>query len=225
MDRDGFRRLSAGHPARVTTRKDQDQADRLAEYRRRRDPTRSPEPPGRDGAADGGKPVFVVQLHDASTMHFDFRLEADGVLKSWAVPKGPSSDPQTKRLASPTEDHPMDYRSFEGVIPKGEYGGGTVMVWDEGTYRNLSKKSGREVPLSEALEKGHASFWLDGHKLHGAFALTRMRADDNGREAWLLVKKSGRHAGTGRALDPRRLRSARSGRTLRQIADEEGDSC
>lgn len=194
-----------------------DQRDRLAEYRRRRDPDRSPEPPGRE-AEPGEQPVFVVQLHDASRMHFDFRLEADGVLKSWAVPKGPSTDPHTKRLASPTEDHPMDYRDFEGVIPKGEYGGGTVMVWDEGTFRVLGKE-----PLDQALEKGHASFWLNGRKLHGAYALTRMRDFSGSRDSWLLVKKADRHAHADKERDPRRMRSARSGRTLRQIAADEGD--
>lgn len=112
----------------------------------------------------------------------------------------------------------MDYRSFEGVIAKGEYGGGTVMVWDEGTFRNLTKdRSGREIPLEQAVERGHASFWLDGHKLHGAYALTRMRTDDT-HEAWLLVKKADRHAQSDRIADPRRLRSARSSRTLSRIA-------
>lgn len=194
--------------------------DRLAEYRRRRDPKRSPEPSGAESVSEGGEPIFVVQLHDARRVHFDFRLEADGVLKSWAVPKGPSSDPQTKRLASPTEDHPMDYRSFEGVIPKGEYGGGTVMVWDTGTYRNLSKERGREIPLAKALEKGHVSFWLDGRKLHGGYSLTRMRGEDGERDAWLLVKKTDRYAGADKAPDLRRVRSVKSGRTLRQIAED-----
>jgi DNA ligase D-like protein (predicted 3'-phosphoesterase) len=196
-------------------------ADRLAEYRRRRDPKRSPEPSGVESAPGDGEPIFVVQLHDARRMHFDFRLEADGVLKSWAVPKGPSSDPRTKRLASPTEDHPMEYRSFEGVIPKGEYGGGTVMVWDTGTYRNLSKERGREIPLSKALEKGHVSFWLEGRKLHGGYSLTRMHGEYGDRDAWLLVKKSDRYAGDDKAPDLRRVRSAKSGRTLRQIAQDE----
>jgi DNA ligase D-like protein (predicted 3'-phosphoesterase) len=203
------------------TRKQGDGGGQLAEYRRRRSFERSSEPSGDARAAEGEPPVFVVQLHDASTMHFDFRLEAGGVLKSWAVPKGPSSDPHVKRLASRTEDHPLDYRSFEGVIAKGEYGGGTVMVWDEGTFRNLTKdRSGREIPLDQAVERGHASFWLEGNKLHGAYALTRMRTDD-AHEAWLLVKKADRHAKSDRIADPRRLRSVRSGRTLSRIAAED----
>jgi DNA ligase D-like protein (predicted 3'-phosphoesterase) len=190
----------------------------LAEYQRRRDFGRTREPSGAAPPSRGEQPVFVVQIHDASTMHFDFRLEADGVLKSWAVPKGPSADPQDKRLANPTEDHPMEYRDFEGVIPAGEYGAGSVIVWDEGTYRNLTTdRRGQEIPFAEALEKGHASFWLDGHKLHGGWALTRMRREGQ-RESWLLVKETDRHARSGATPSPRRARSALSGRTLRQVA-------
>jgi DNA ligase D-like protein (predicted 3'-phosphoesterase) len=200
----------------------------LGEYRRRRHFDRSPEPRGESAEAERtqGRPAFVVQVHDARTMHFDFRLEAGGVLKSWAVPKGPSADPQVKRFATRTEDHPLDYRDFEGVIAKGEYGGGTVMVWDEGTFRNVSKdRSGRPIPLDEAVERGHASFRLNGHKLHGGYALTRFRGDGD-RASWLLVKKSDRYAESGegedRQADPRRLRSARTGRSLRRIAEDEG---
>ncbi|MFF5970793.1 DNA polymerase ligase N-terminal domain-containing protein [Streptomyces sp. NPDC012769] len=194
----------------------------LSEYHRRRDFSRTAEPRGeRPSAAPGAAPSFVVQIHDATAMHFDFRLEVDGVLKSWAVPKGPSADPQDKRLAMPTEDHPLEYRDFEGVIAPGEYGAGTVIVWDEGTYRNLSEdRSGREIPFAEALDRGHASFWLDGRKLHGGYALTRIRdGSDGDREAWLLVKRADRraHEGDG-GTDPRRARSARTGRTLAQVA-------
>ncbi len=144
--------------------------DALADYHRKRDFSRTEEPRGRDGRA-GDEPGFVVQIHDASTMHFDFRLEVDGVLKSWAVPKGPSADPHEKRLAMPTEDHPLEYREFEGVIAEGEYGGGTVIVWDEGSYSNLTvDRSGDEIPFADALRKGHVSFRLDGAKLHGGGA-------------------------------------------------------
>ena len=180
----------------------------LSTYRRKRDFSRTAEPRG-DGHGADGDPVFVVQIHDARSTHFDFRLEADGVLKSWAIPKGPSDDPSDKRLAMPTEDHPMEYRDFEGVIEPGEYGGGTVIVWDTGTFRNASTdRAGREIPFARALERGHASFRLNGHKLRGRWALTRFRPgagekDDSGHapgEAWLLVKKG----------DSRRARSPAS---------------
>ncbi|MFF8261475.1 DNA polymerase ligase N-terminal domain-containing protein [Streptomyces virginiae] len=196
-------------------------AEKLAKYHRRRDFAKTAEPQG--GAAGGtaaGAPAYVVQIHDARSMHFDFRLEADGVLKSFAVPKGPSRDPHDKRFATPTEDHPLEYRDFEGVIPQGEYGGGTVIVWDEGTYRNLtSDRDGNEVPLAEALDRGHASFLLEGRKLHGGYALTRIRGTGDGeREAWLLVKEADARAASAGTPDPRRARSARTGRTLGQVA-------
>ncbi|MGW7441977.1 DNA polymerase ligase N-terminal domain-containing protein [Kitasatospora sp. NPDC054795] len=194
--------------------------DALAEYQRRRDFARTREPRGSDTDRTSGRPVFVVQIHDASTLHFDFRLEVDGVLKSWAVPKGPSSDPHDKRLAMPTEDHPLEYADFEGAIAGGEYGAGSVIVWDEGTYRNLATdRSGREIPFATALDNGHASFWLDGRKLHGGYALTRIRTDrSDRREAWLLVKHDDRHASARGTPEPTRARSAHTGRTLKQVA-------
>lgn len=127
-----------------------------------------------------------MQRHDASTLHYDFRLEVDGVLKSWAVPKGPSPDPHQKRLATATEDHPLDYATFEGVIPEGSYGAGTVVVWDTGSYRNLTARRGRPVGMAEAIDAGHVKVWLDGEKLRGGYALTRSHI--RGREQWLLVK-------------------------------------
>ncbi|MEU3852102.1 DNA polymerase ligase N-terminal domain-containing protein [Streptomyces sp. NPDC029554] len=196
--------------------------DRLRDYRGKRDFERTGEPRG-SGTSAGDRPRFVVQIHDASTMHFDFRLQVGDVLKSWSVPKGPSADPKDKRLAVPTEDHPLEYEEFEGVIPRGEYGGGTVIVWDHGTYEPLSHdREGRPVDFAESLERGHATFRLHGSKLHGAYALTRFRSDRDGAggEAWLLVRRAG---GGGRgAPDPRRARSATSGRTLAQVAAEAG---
>ncbi|MGW4158331.1 DNA polymerase ligase N-terminal domain-containing protein [Streptomyces sp. NPDC004788] len=195
----------------------------LAEYRRKRDFRKTREPGGGDGAGSGAEPVFVVQIHDASTMHFDFRLEVDGVLKSWSIPKGPSGDPHDKRLAMPTEDHPLEYRDFEGTIAHGEYGAGTVIIWDEGSYENRSTdRRGHEVPFAQALDAGHASFRLAGHKLRGEWALTRFRTGSGGeREAWLLVRHG--HTAHGGTPDPRRARSARSGRTLKQVAAEDGE--
>ncbi|MFF2655614.1 DNA polymerase ligase N-terminal domain-containing protein [Streptomyces sp. NPDC058045] len=195
--------------------------DRLDTYRGRRRFDRTREPRGGGAAQAGGDPVFVVQIHQARTLHFDFRLEVDGVLRSWSVPRGPSPDPHERRLAMPTEDHPLEYRTFEGVIPAGEYGGGTVIVWDEGTYRPLAHdRQGRPVPFAEALDRGHAAFRLYGGKLRGGYALTRFRGGGEGeREAWLLVKEDDPRARPGgRTPDPRRARSVRSGHTLRQTA-------
>jgi DNA ligase D-like protein (predicted 3'-phosphoesterase) len=209
-------------------------SDALTRYRRKRDFRRTPEPGGEQREEPTERsPRFVVQVHDASSMHFDFRLEADGVLKSWAIPKGPSDDPSDKRLAMPTEDHPLEYREFEGVVPPGQYGSGTVIVWDEGTYSNLSEHDGEPAPVPEALAEGHLSFALHGRKLHGGYALTRIRKGDD--EAWLLVKRADRGQtrrtgtkGTGMKRTgrgghrtepvPTRLRSVLTGRTLKQVA-------
>ncbi|WP_299537149.1 DNA polymerase ligase N-terminal domain-containing protein [uncultured Streptomyces sp.] len=168
-------------------------------------------------------PRFVVQIHDARRMHFDFRLEVDGVLKSWAVPNGPSDDPRDRRLAVPTEDHELGYREFEGVIPAGQYGSGTVIVWDQGTYTPLGHdKAGRPVPFTESLARGHATFRLHGTKLRGEFALIRFRAggEGPGKEAWLLIKAKDGLEVRDRpgSPDPHHARSARTGRTLRQVA-------
>lgn len=200
------------------------QRDKLGTYRRKRhfDKTTEPRGEGSRAARDADAPCFVVQIHDASTLHFDFRLEVDGVLKSWSVPKGPSTNPEDKRLAMPTEDHPLEYREFEGVIAEGEYGAGTVIVWDEGTYRPLTHdKRDRPVPFADALADGHVSFRLDGSKLRGGYALTRFRGGDGERESWLLVKQGSSGTAKHGTPDPVRARSARTGRTLAQVAAQE----
>src|SRR5438477_12454147 len=142
--------------------------DPLQTYRNKRDFTLTPEPAGTFKERRPKRPIFVIQKHDATRLHYDFRIEAEGVLKSWAVPKGPSTNPQDKRLAMPTEDHPMSYGRFEGLIPEGNYGAGPVIVWDIGTYRNLS-----EVPIEEGLRNGRVKIWLNGKKLKGGYALAR----------------------------------------------------
>ncbi|MCP2167231.1 DNA polymerase ligase N-terminal domain-containing protein [Goodfellowiella coeruleoviolacea] len=161
--------------------------ERLATYHAKRDLRASGEPGGSAGRGAADEPRFVIQRHEARRLHYDFRLEIDGVLVSWAVPRGPSTDPSEKRFATRTEDHPLDYLDFEGRIPRGNYGAGTVVVWDIGTYRNLTERRGRPVSAADALANGHLKVWLSGHKLTGAYALTRARFRDD-EDSWLLVK-------------------------------------
>ena len=193
--------------------------DPLETYRRKRDFRKTREPSGKRRRKAGRR--FVIQKHAARSLHYDFRLEADGILKSWAVPKGPSTNPKDKRLAVPTEDHPLDYRDFEGVIPKGEYGAGAVIVWDRGAYRNLTEdEDGHEVPVSEALASGHLKIWLEGEKLRGGYALTRIGKGKDLR--WLLVKMDDREADARRNPVNTEPRSVLSGRTVEEVAAEEG---
>jgi DNA ligase D-like protein (predicted 3'-phosphoesterase) len=166
---------------------------------------------------DKPTPRFVVQRHDASTLHFDFRLEVDGVLVSWAIPRGPSLDPRDKRLAIRTEDHSLDYLAFEGRIGDG-YGAGTVIVWDIGVYRNRTQRGGAAVPLAEAVDEGHLSFWLEGTKIRGGFALTRV-GSPGGREHWLLVKRRDEAADRRRKPTATQLESVLTGRTNDDLAD------
>src|SRR5436189_1675986 len=150
----------------------------LSEYRRKRDFMKSREPSGEAAArARAGRLRFVIQKHAASHLHFDLRLELDGVMKSWAVPKGPSLDPSVKRLAMQVEDHPIDYNTFEGTIPKGEYGGGTVMLWDRGTYSSdaASSDDDEDDAIREGLRRGDLKITFHGERLHGSFALIRMK--------------------------------------------------
>jgi DNA ligase D-like protein (predicted 3'-phosphoesterase) len=194
-------------------------AEKLGEYHRKRDFSRTPEPSGRSGkrSATGpsDEPGFVIQHHLASSDHYDFRLEVDGVLKSWAVPKGPSPDPAQKRLAVPTEDHPLDYADFEGIIGEGEYGGGTVMVWDTGSYRNTTEHKGEPLSMSDGLDRGHVTFSLAGTKLGGEYALTRTRTSPKAQ--WILVKMRDADASARRDPVKSATKSALSGRTMHQI--------
>jgi DNA ligase D-like protein (predicted 3'-phosphoesterase) len=198
--------------------------DKLQCYRDRRDFKRSPEPDGRSGRKPENRTIFVIQKHDASRMHYDFRLAVDGVLKSWAVPKGPSLDPGVKRLAVATEDHPLDYADFEGVIPEGEYGGGTVLVWDAGTYKNCSRDDhNRPMSAERAIAAGKLSIELWGRKLGGRWALIRMeRGGDNDKDQWLLIKERDEAADARRNPVSTEPRSVLSGRTLKEIREEHG---
>ena len=184
----------------------------LQDYDKKRDFARSPEPAGTSGKGEQGEELrFVVQKHAASRLHYDFRLELDGVLKSWAVPKGPTLDPSVKRLAMMVEDHPYDYKDFEGVIPKGNYGAGRVIVWDEGTWHSYESDDPAESQklLRKGLHQGELKFVLHGHKLNGKFAL--VRTGTGGDKAWLLLKKNDEFAARDAELDGR---SVVTGRTI-----------
>jgi DNA ligase D-like protein (predicted 3'-phosphoesterase) len=192
-------------------------ADRLERYRRKRDPETSPEPGVRADAAPKkrrrrkSEPRFVIQKHDASTLHYDFRLEVDGTLRSWAVPKGPSTDPRERRLAVEVEDHPLEYGDFEGVIGEG-YGSGAVIVWDAGTYRNLDE----DRSMAEALDDGHARIWLEGEKLRGGWTLHRTNA--GAKPQWLLMKRRDEGADARRNPQSTQPESVKTGRTVEEVA-------
>ncbi len=182
----------------------------LSEYKKKRRFNVTPEPGPEEKTSKLGN-IFVVQKHRATQLHYDFRLEADGVLKSWAVPKGPSMDPSVKRLAMQVEDHPVDYADFEGVIPEGEYGGGTVMVWDYGVYAPENVKK-----VSDGLRKGDLKFVLLGKKLKGSFVLVRTRD-----RQWLLIKHKDDYATEDEIAETEPF-SAVTKRTLAEIAEDEG---
>jgi DNA ligase D-like protein (predicted 3'-phosphoesterase) len=190
-------------------------------YRASRDFGRSPEPKGGDPAPRDGPACFVIQEHDATSHHYDLRLEVDGVLRSWAVPKGPSTDPRERRLAIPTEDHPVEYADFEGVIPAGLYGAGTVLIWDRGIVSRFAEDDEGAAPLGKQLDSGHAKFVLAGEKLSGAYALTRIE-DEAQDERWLLVKMDDGYADARRDPVATEPQSVVSGRTLEEITAEEG---
>jgi DNA ligase D-like protein (predicted 3'-phosphoesterase) len=186
----------------------------LKDYRKKRDFRKTPEPSGKK-RPKGKKPIFVIQKHDASALHYDFRIEVGDALKSWAVPKGPSTDPADKRLAVPTEDHPVGYADFEGVIPEGEYGAGTVMVWDTGTYENIKEKDGKPVPMEKCVKDGHVTIRLEGGKLRGGYALIRTGKGESAR--WLLIKMDDDEADARRNPVSTQSKSALTGRTMKQI--------
>jgi len=192
----------------------------LSEYEKKRDFGKTNEPKGGRVRKESKNPVFVIQKHASRTLHYDFRIEVGGVLVSWAVPNGPSTDPRDKRLAVPTEDHPLAYADFEGVIPEGEYGAGTVMVWDTGTYTNLrASKEGDGATMGRAIEEGKIEIALKGKKLRGGYALVRTGTGETAR--WLLIKMRDDDADARRNPVSTERRSALTGRTMEEIAKGE----
>ena len=192
----------------------------LSLYNKKRKFSETPEPEGKEKSSVKGL-CFVIQKHDASHLHYDFRLEMKGVLKSWAVPKGPSLNPNDKRLAMMVEDHPYDYRTFEGIIPEGNYGGGTVIVWDEGTYEPMNgeglDKKEQEKLLLKQLYAGDLKLLMHGKKIKGTYALFRLKKEE---KSWLLVKKADEFASEEDVIGQNK--SVKSGKTLAQVAKLNG---
>ena len=193
---------------------------KLDQYKNRRNFTKTPEPSGTRKKRSIKGALFVIQKHAASHLHYDFRLEIDGILKSWAVPKGPSTDPGIKRLAIPTEDHPMEYATFEGVIPEGEYGAGTVMVWDIGTFENIKKTDDTLVPIEQCYKNGHIEVSLHGKKLNGDYALIRVNTSTYKQHSWLLVKMRDEYADSKSDIINSEPCSALTGKTMEEIKKE-----
>jgi bifunctional non-homologous end joining protein LigD len=188
----------------------------LQVYHKKRKFDVTPEPRGRAHRAKGDQ--FVIQKHAARRLHYDLRLELDGVMKSWAVTRGPSLVPGEKRLAIHVEDHPIEYNSFEGTIPKGEYGGGTVMLWDRGTYSYGGTDPDPLEGLRGGFKKGDFKFVLNGKRLQGSWVLVRTRSDSRGKPQWLLIKHKDEYAEPGSDVTAEHLTSVVSGRTMEEIA-------
>jgi bifunctional non-homologous end joining protein LigD len=194
------------------------ETSQLDEYRRKRDFSKTGEPKGGRTAPRRRTLRFVIQKHAARNLHFDLRLELDGVMKSWAVPKGPSLDPRDRRLAMQVEDHPIEYNTFEGIIPEGEYGGGTVMLWDRGTYTYPEKVPDPVEHLRQGYERGDLKFELRGKRLRGSWVLVRMRRGDANKPTWLLIKHRDDFARRGYDVVSHVTTSVKSQRTMAQIA-------
>lgn len=193
--------------------------NKLNEYKKKRDFKKTTEPSG-GSKKSSDKPRFVIQKHDATNLHYDFRLEVDGVLKSWAVPKGPSTDPSVKRLAAQTEDHPIEYADFEGTIPEDEYGGGTVIVWDGGTYRNIREEKEEDgLSMEDSLKDGKVEVWLEGKKLKGGYVLIHT-GKKKGDKNWLLKKMKDDEADARRNPVNTENKSILSDKTIEEMEEE-----
>lgn len=193
-------------------------ADRLKTYRAKRDFSKTSEPEG-GAPRPGSAPTFVVQKHAARALHYDFRVEVDGAMPSWAVPKGPSYDPKVKRLAVHVEDHPLDYQDFEGTIGHGEYGGGGVIVWDKGTYDNITEQDGKGVSMSDAIARGHFSVVLAGYKLKGGWSFTRTSKPGDRQDTWIMVKRKDEFANADFDVTEALPESVLSGRRVEDLRE------
>ncbi|SOC78643.1 DNA ligase D, 3'-phosphoesterase domain-containing protein [Salinimicrobium sediminis] len=196
----------------------------MKSYNEKRDFSKTREPKDAPSKKGNKDPIFVIQKHDATNLHYDFRLEIDNTLKSWSVPKGPSTDPSVKRMAIPTEDHPLAYADFEGTIPQGEYGGGTVMIWDKGTIASNKKdENGNIISLEESFKNGSIEVVLHGKKLKGGYNLVEMKGGKM-KGNWLLMKQDDAEADARRNPVSTQSKSVVSGRTLKQIAKNESET-
>ena len=186
----------------------------LKDYREKRDFKKTKEPFGASGKKNKDK-IFVIQKHDASSLHYDFRIELDGVLKSWAVPKNLSTDPSEKRLAVQTEEHPLEYADFEGVIPEDEYGGGKVIVWDAGTYETMEDDDKKNKSIEDSLNDGKVKIWLEGKKLKGGYAIINTKGSDD--DKWLIIKLKDDEADARRNPTSTEPESVISGKKIEEI--------
>lgn len=188
--------------------------EKLKSYNNKRNFKKTKEPKG-SSSSSNDDPIFVIQHHDASNLHYDFRLEHDGILKSWAIPKGPSTNPKDTRLAIETEDHPLDYHNFEGHIPESEYGGGDVIVWDHGTYDHITEKDDKAISFKAAYDKGHITVILHGEKLQGGYTLIHTNDDK-----WLLKKTKDAASDARRNPTKTEPGSVISGKTIEDIDND-----
>lgn len=187
-------------------------------YNEKRDFSKTREPKDGSYKNKDEKPIFVIQKHDATNLHYDLRLEIDNTLKSWSVPKGPSTNPSVKRMAIPTEDHPLAYADFEGTIPEGEYGGGTVMIWDRGSIESIKKdEDGKLISLEESYKMGSVEVELKGKKLKGGYTIVKMKGGKM-RGNWLLIKQDDNHADARKNPVEKETHSVVTGRSMEEIA-------
>jgi len=189
----------------------------LENYKRKRDFTKTSEPSG-EVKNTKNRLIYIIQKHKAKTLHYDLRLEMAGVLKSWALPKGPSTDPSEKKLAIPTEDHPLDYAYFEGIIPEGQYGAGTVIVWDRGRYRNLKEN----ISVEDALSQGKLEIFIEGQKLKGAYVLLKTGKKDEPNPRWLFIKMKDQYADARRNPTSTEPQSVISGKAIEDLEKGNG---